>query len=104
MEHEFTSTEWRLNVSTLEPEAGFRGQPSSQGDTMASKKRRNRSRLTPYSPSKDRDDMDHLGAVFPSMFACLGHMPSVDTRQTDASFTTICNLEVLMRVDVHVSS
>lgn len=48
--------------------------------------------------------MDHLGAVFPSMFACLVHMPSVDTRQTDASFTTICNLEVLMRVDVHVSS
>lgn len=66
---------------------------------MASKKRRKRSRLTPYSPSKDRDDMDRLGAVFPSMFTCLGHMPSVATRQTDPSFTTICSLEVLVRVD-----
>lgn len=40
--------------------------------------------------------MGCLGVVFPSKVACLGHMSSVDTRQTDPSFTTICRLEVLV--------
>lgn len=40
--------------------------------------------------------MGCLGVVFPSMLACLGHMSSVDTRQMDLSFTTICSFEVLV--------
>lgn len=40
--------------------------------------------------------MGCLGVVFPSELACLGHISSVDTGQTDPSFTTICRLKVLV--------
>ena len=40
--------------------------------------------------------MGCLGAIFLFMLACLGHMSSVDTRQMDPNFTTICNFEVLV--------
>lgn len=43
--------------------------------------------------------MGCLGGVFPSVLACLRHMSSVDTRQTDPSFTTIFSLEVLVGPD-----